>query len=130
VRDEGQLRLFQRLSAITASPLRARREVGLPIPGDLRAWDALITDGHDSCVADLETHVSDAQALERRMRLKQRDDPRAKVMLLVLSRTIHHRRLLEAHREAFRELLPMDSPAIGRALRAGRCPPASGILLV
>lgn len=130
MRDAGQLRLFERFLGICGPPIRVRREVGLPIPGDLRAWDALIADGVATCVADLETHVTDAQALERRMRLKQRDDPRATVMLLVLSRTVHHRTVLAAHREVFRELLPLDSPASLRSLRSGRCPPASGILAV
>ncbi|HET7829957.1 MAG TPA: helix-turn-helix transcriptional regulator [Candidatus Limnocylindrales bacterium] len=130
MRDAGQLRLFERFLGICGPTIRVRREVGLPIPGDLRAWDALLADGRARCVADLETHVTDAQALERRMRLKQRDDPRAGVMLLVLSRTAHHRSLLATHREAFRELLPLDSPAIVRALRAGRCPPGSGIVVV
>jgi hypothetical protein len=130
LRDAGQLRVFDRLLAVLGAPLTLRREVGLPIAGDLRAWDAMITDGRASCFADLETHVTDAQALERRLRLKQRDDPRATVVLLVLARTDHHRRAMAEHREAFRDLLPLDGAQILAALRAGRCPPASGMVLV
>jgi transcriptional regulator with XRE-family HTH domain len=130
LRDAGQLRLFGRLHAAMGAPLTIRREGGLPIAGDLRAWDAMMSDGRASCYADLETHITDAQAFERRLRLKQRDDPRAKVVLAVLTRSDHHRRLLAEHREAFRDLLPLDSAAVLRALRAGRCPPASGLVLV
>jgi hypothetical protein len=106
------------------------REIGLPIPGDLRAWDARIIGRGSACFADLESHVRDTQALERRLRLKQRDDPRATVILLVLTRSDHHRRILRDHREAFRDLLPLDSAAVLRHLRTGRCPPASGIVLI
>ena len=130
LRDAGQLRVFERLVAVARRTAAVRREVGLPIARDLRAWDAMITDGRSSCFADLETHVTDAQAMERRLRLKQRDDPRATVVLLVLARTDHHRRLLAEHREAFRDLLPLDSTQVLAALRAGRRPPASGIVLL
>ena len=130
LRDAGQLRLFERLKAVTGAPLTIRPEVVLPIPGDLRAWDAMIGDHQTRCFADLETHVRDAQALERRLRLKQRDDPRANVVLLVVSRSDHHRRLLAEHREAFRDLLPLDGSTVLRALRSGRCPPAGGIVLL
>ena len=130
LRDAGQPRVFERLLAVVGAPLAVHREVGLPIAGDLRAWDAMITDGRSPCFADLETHVTDAQALERRLRLKQRDDPRATVALLVLARTAHHRQVLAEHREAFRDLLPLDGPKVLAALRAGRRPPASGIVLL
>jgi transcriptional regulator with XRE-family HTH domain len=75
LRDAGQLRVFERLLAVLGAPLTVQREIRLPIAGDLRAWDAMITDGRSSCFADVETHVTDGQALERRLRLKQRDDP-------------------------------------------------------
>ena len=130
LRDAGQLRLFDRLQAVVAAPLTIRREVALPLPGDLRAWDAMIGDREGQCFADLETHLHDAQAFERRLRLKQRDDPRAKVVLLVLARSEHHRRLLAEHREAFRDLLPLDGSTVLRAFRSGRCPPAGGIVLL
>lgn len=130
LRDAGQLRVFERLLAVVGAPLTVHREIGLPIAGDLRAWDAMITGGGSPCFADLETHVTDAQALERRVRLKQRDDPRATVVLLVLARTDHHRRLLAEHREVFRDLLPLDGTPILAALRAGRRPAASGMVLL
>jgi transcriptional regulator with XRE-family HTH domain len=130
VRDAPQLALFDRFIACLGAPLRVQREVGLPIEGDLRAWDAMITGAGPAFFADLETHVRDAQALERRLRLKQRDDPRAMTILLVLTRSDHHRRLLAGYREAFRDLLPLDPSPILAALRAGTQPPGSGIVLV
>lgn len=129
-RDAPQLRLFGRLIGLLGAPLVLRREAGLPIVGDLRAWDAMIEGNGRPFFADLETHVRDAQALERRLRLKQRDDPRATLILLVLTRSDHHRRFLAAHREAFRDLLPLDGSPVLASLRAGRRPTNSGIVLL
>ena len=70
------------------------------------------------------------QELSRRIARKQRDDPRAGVVILVVNRTAHNRRVLAAHREALREQFPLDGAAILRALRNGRVPPASGILML
>jgi hypothetical protein len=79
---------------------------------------------------EAETRIGDAQALERRIRLKQRDDPRATIVLLVAARTDHNRRVIGAHREALRDLLPLDGRPILEALRRGRCPGGSGIVLL
>ena len=107
-----------------------RREIPLPLQGDLRAWDAVVEGADGAFFTEGESHVSDVQALERRMRLKVRDDPRALIVVLVLTRSDHHRAVLAEHRESFRDLLPLDGAAVLRAVRAGRCPPASGIVLI
>ena len=130
VRDRPQLALFGRFGGVLGAPLRPHAEVTLPISEDLRAWDVMVDGDGAPFFADLETHATDAQALERRLRLKQRDDPRATVVLLVLSRSVHHRRFLAEYREVFRDLLPLDAPVILRSLRAGRRPPASGIVML
>jgi transcriptional regulator with XRE-family HTH domain len=130
VRDRAQLALLARFEAELGAPLRLRREVPLPIGGDLRAWDGLVTGDDAPFVIEGESHVRDAQALERRLRAKQRDDPRAATLVLVLTRSDHHRRLLAVHREVLRDLLPLDSAPILRAVRRGRRPPASGIVLI
>jgi transcriptional regulator with XRE-family HTH domain len=77
-----------------------------------------------------EVHLHDIQAVERRIALKQRDDASAGVVILLLADTAHNRRVLSAHREALRPQFPLDGGAILRALRAGRIPSASGILLL
>ena len=43
IRDAGQARLLERLRRELHPSLRWRTEVPLPIPGDLRAWDAMIS---------------------------------------------------------------------------------------
>jgi hypothetical protein len=79
---------------------------------------------------DAETRLGDIQALARRLELKLRDDPRSTVVILVVARTSHNQRVLREHREFLRGLLSADGAAIARSLRAGRLPPASGIIVL
>jgi hypothetical protein len=131
VHDAGQLAVLERLERLLASTLRMRREVVLPRDRDLRAWDARVTDGSGhACSVDAEARVGDIQALTRRTLLKQRDDPDAGVVILVLNRTAHNRAVLREHREALRADFPLDGGAIARHLRRGEIPPARGIILV
>ena len=112
------------------APLAARREVGLPIQGDLRAWDGMVSGGSEAFFEEGESHLRDIQALTRRIALKLRDDPRGRVVILVVARTAHNVRVLDVHREALRAQFPLDGPAITKAVRRGVVPPASGIILV
>jgi hypothetical protein len=130
LRDEGQLRVLARFDRVVASPLHISREVQLPIADDLRAWDERLTDGRNSASVECEVRLHDIQAVERRIALKQRDDPRAGVVILLLADTVHNRRVLSEYREALRAQFPLDGGAVLRALRAGRIPTTSGILLL
>jgi transcriptional regulator with XRE-family HTH domain len=130
LRDVGQLTVLARFGRVPATPLSIRREVRLPVPGDLRAWDARVTDGHANASVEAEVHLNDVQEVQRRIALKQRDDPGAGVLILLMANTVHNRRVLAQHREALRAQFPLDGGRILRALRAGRLPPASGILLL
>lgn len=129
-RDAAQLRLLVKLEAMLGGGLFLRREVPLPISGDLRAWDGSISADSGSAFVECESRLGDMQELSRRLGLKLRDDPRSGILILVVSNTAHNRRILAAHREALRALLPLDGVSIARHLRAGRLPPASGIMLV
>ncbi len=102
----------------------------MPIPGDQRAWDARISDGAGSASVEGETKLLDVQAIARRIALKSRDDPGAGPVILLVARSDQNRRLLAEHREALRAQFPLDGAAILRALRGGRVPPASGVLML
>jgi transcriptional regulator with XRE-family HTH domain len=130
LRDSPQLRLADDFAAVPASPIILRREVPLPGEGDLRAWDMLISDGRLIAFVECETRLGDLQALARKLALKLRDDPRGSVLILVVRSTAHNRRVLAAYREALRAEFPLDGATIARALRAGRIPTASGILVI
>jgi transcriptional regulator with XRE-family HTH domain len=130
IRDRGQQPLLARFEVVLRPPARLRREVGLPIPGDMRAWDGRVVAGQDAASIDAEARLEDIQAVARRIALKQRDDPDAGIVILLLARTTHNRRVLAENRESLRVQFPLDGAAIMRHLRAGRLPPASGILML
>jgi transcriptional regulator with XRE-family HTH domain len=130
VRDAGHLALIGRFEARLRAPLRLRREVALPGFGDRRAWDGLVDGDARPFFAEFETHLHDVQATDRRIELKLRDDPRASVVVLVITRSHHNRRVLAEHREALRSRFPLDGSAVLRAIGEGRSPAASGIVML
>ena len=130
VRDRSQLAVLERFERILAPPLRLIREVPIPLEGDLRAWDGLVIAPASRCFVEVETHLRDMQAVERRLGAKVRDDPRSNTLVLVVMRSAHNRDVLRDHRESMRGLLPLDGAAIHAALRAGRIPRASGVVML
>jgi transcriptional regulator with XRE-family HTH domain len=130
VHDRASLAVIARFERMLGAPLRLAREVGLPIAGDLRAWDGRIVGGRGPASVECEGKLEDIQAVSRRIALKQRDDPEAGVVILLVNRTERNRRVVADHREALRAQFPLDGAAILRDLRAGRIPPASGILML
>jgi transcriptional regulator with XRE-family HTH domain len=130
VRDAGHLALVERFEARLRPPLRLRREVAVPIAGDLRAWDGMVEGDARPFFSEFETHLHDVQAIERRIGLKLRDDPRGFIVVLVVTRSHHNRRVLARHREALRSRFPLDGGAVLRAIGEGRSPAASGIVML
>ena len=104
-------------------------EVPLPIPGDRRAWDGFIRVGNGAIGVEAEARIRDAQAVDRRCALKRRDGGVDMVILLVAD-TRANRRMLALHREALRSSFPLDTRQILAALRAGRAPSGSGIVVL
>ena len=132
IRDRAHLALLERLRTKLPSTLRWRTEVPLGIEGDLRAWDAEIRGGHAPAWrvrVEAETAIADAQALARRLNLKVHDDPNGLVVLLI-SDTRANRSALRAIRGGLREAFPLDSRAVLSALRDGRDPGGSGIVVL
>jgi hypothetical protein len=129
VRDAGQLALIGRFRAILPPSVLFRTEVPLPIAGDPRAWDGLGTFADGLLGVEAEARLGDVQAMDRRIGLKQRDGGIDRVVLLIAD-TQANRQALAAHREALRSRFPLDGRAVMRALRAGRRPDASGILVL
>jgi hypothetical protein len=78
---------------------------------------------------EAETNVADGQALERRLQLKIRDDPVGHVVLLV-SETRSNRQAIRLLKDGLRETLPLDAREMMAALRNGRDPGASGIVIL
>ena len=129
IRDAAQLDLLRRLRDVLPSTSRLRREVPLGIPGDLRAWDGAIEGVGWSRPVEAETRLRDVQALQRRIRLKCRDAGLAELVLVVAD-TRHNRHVLRCHADAFAEMFPSRPRETLSALREGRPPTGSGIVLL
>jgi transcriptional regulator with XRE-family HTH domain len=129
VRDRAQLRVIERLRRWLPATCTLSTEVPLPIPGDLRALDALTTLDGGRIAFEVETRLGDLQALTRKLLLKQRDSG-VEVLILVAADTNHNRLILERERETLHETFPLERRAIATALRGGRLPRANGILTI
>jgi transcriptional regulator with XRE-family HTH domain len=128
IRDAGQARLLARLKVRLHPSLGWATDVSLPIEGDLRALDALIRGLDWRLAVEAETTLDDIQALERRLALKRRDGEIDHFILLVAD-TRRNRRALASASAAFADL-PMRTREILAALRDGRDPEASGIVIL
>jgi hypothetical protein len=78
---------------------------------------------------EAETVVDDVQALERRLALKRRDGAVDHVVLLV-ARTPRNRVAIEAAGPGLREAFPVDARTMLGALKDGRDPGGSGIVML
>lgn len=128
IRDVGQQRLLTRFRPRIHPSLGWATEVVLPIDGDLRAWDAVIRGANWRIAVEAETVLDDIQAVERKLALEQRDGGIDHVILLVAD-TPRNRRALAAAPGAL-ATFSRDSRAMLRALREGRDPGCSGIVIL
>jgi hypothetical protein len=128
IRDVGQQRLLARFRPRLHPSLGWATEVVFPIEGDLRAWDAVIRGANWQIAVEAETVLDDIQAVERKLARKQRDGGIDHVILLVAD-TPRNRRALAAAPGAF-ATFSRDSRAMLRALREGRDPGCSGIVIL
>ena len=129
VRDAGHLRILDAFRARLAPPLQLRTEVPIGDERDRRAWDATLEDGRSVSGVELESRLLDVQALVRRIQLKARDGRVASV-ILVLSDTNANRRAAAAAEPLLRTSFPIDAAEVLQALRSGRLPDGSGVLLL
>jgi len=129
VRDAGHTRLLQRFREQLPPGTPWRTEVGMPIAGDLRAWDAAAELMRRIVAIEAEMRVVNAQAVDRRVSLKRRDSGIETVILLVAD-TKANRATLASDREALRASFPLDSRQFLAAIRNGLPPSSSGVLLL
>jgi transcriptional regulator with XRE-family HTH domain len=131
LRDGAHAERLGRVGQRVRAPLRFRTEVVLPQRPDARdqrAWDAEIRGRGARTAIELEMRLRDAQAVERRIGLKLRDDPPDHFLLLIAD-TRHNRRVLAAYPGLFADLPRLRPTTVFRALEAGSHPP-TGLLFV
>jgi transcriptional regulator with XRE-family HTH domain len=127
--DEPQLRKLAELRRRAGAGWSWRTEVGMPIVGDLRAADAVISNGTSTIQIEVITRLVDFQAQSRAALLKKRDLP-ADRLVLVISGSHANRRALAEARDVARASFPLGTREVLRCLAAGVVPPADGIVLL
>jgi transcriptional regulator with XRE-family HTH domain len=132
LRDEAHTRRLTELMRHVGAPLGYRTEVPFPQradqPRELRAWDAIVTGTGLRTAVELEMRLRDAQALERRMAGKRRDDPVDRFVLAIAD-TPANRRLLAEHPDLFSDLPRLKTSRVLKALRSGEHP-STGLVLI
>ena len=129
IRDQAHVALIARFRARLHRSLRWRAEVPLLVPGDLRAWDGLVSGAGWRVGIEAETRPTDLQALQRRLALKMRDGG-VDALILVLADTRHNRTLLHAHGDELAQRFPVSGRRAMELLAAGAHPGGSAIALL
>ena len=120
VRDAGHLALLARFHARLHSSIRWRVEVPMPIPGDLRSADGVIDSSRVDAIVEAETRLDDLQAVERRIRAKQRDLGSTRAILLVAD-SRHNRAVIRSVRD-LKDQFPIATRVCLAALGRGDDP--------
>lgn len=128
VRDAAHIALLERFRARLAPNIRWRTEVPIPIQGDRRSADAVIAGVGFEALVEAETRIDDVQALERRLRAKQRDLAVARVVLLVAD-TRHNRRIV-GEVVTLQAEFPVSTRACLSALARGNGPPGDSLVFL
>lgn len=129
LRDAAHVALLERLHARCHRSIRWHTEVPLPIPGDLRAWDATAVCPAFRAGIEAETRLRDIQAQERRLSLKQRDGEMDRVILLALD-SRSNRDVLRLHADWVTERFPVPGPRALELLGAGVDPGGDTLILL
>jgi len=129
IRDAAQIALLERLHVRCHPSLTWRTEVPMPIPGDRRAWDATLTGPTWRAGVEAETALSDLQALDRRLALKERDGGMDRVILLLLD-SRRNRSALRSAGDVLRLRCPIASEPALACLARGADPGASALILL
>jgi len=129
LRDAAQLDLLRRLRARIGGRWRWQLEAPLDIPGDLRAFDAVLTGAGTTIAIEAITRLRDAQAQLRAAALKQRDGQVSRLVILV-SGTNHNRAALASAADVLATTFPLGTRATLAKLREGTDPGDNGIVLL
>jgi transcriptional regulator with XRE-family HTH domain len=128
VRDRGHLALLARLAARIRPSLRWRVEVAVPISGDLRSGDAMVTVPEGDILIEAETHLDDLQAIERKGTAKRRDLGAIGLVLLVAD-TRHNREVMRDHPE-LEVRFPVDTRSCLARLAKGKDPGGDALVIL
>lgn len=129
VRDAAHSRMFAAFRDLLGPGLRLRAEVPVTNGRDARGWDGVLDDRVAIAAVELESKVTDGQALARRLALKQRDGQIPCLILVVLD-TRSNRAALRLAGQVLESQFPLGDRDVRQALSAGRIPERSGIVIL
>jgi transcriptional regulator with XRE-family HTH domain len=129
LRDAAQLDLLRRLRARIGDRWTWRLEAPLNIPGDLRAFDALLVSPGLTVAVEAITRFRDAQAQLRAAELKQRDGQATRLVVLIHA-SHNNREALASAADVLTTSFPLGTRATLAALEAGVDPGDNGIALL
>jgi transcriptional regulator with XRE-family HTH domain len=129
LRDAGQLDLLRRFRATIGDRWSWQLEAPLNRPGDQRAFDALLSNGHTTIAIEAITRLRDAQAQLRAANLKQRDGAVDRLVML-LKKSDTNRRALATAADLLTTAFPLRTRATLAKLQAGHDPGDNGIVLL
>lgn len=127
--DAPQLATLHRLRERLSHAWVVAIEVPVPIAGDLRAADAVISIPGCRCLVEVITRLADWQAQVRAARLKHRDLGTDR-LLLVIADTTTNRRLLRSVPDVALTEFPLRTREALAALRAGLDPGGDAVVLI
>ena len=128
VRDSGALALLETLHGRCHTRLGWATEVPVALPGDQRAWDAVITGPGWRTGVEAEMGPSDSQAVQRRVELKIRDGAVTGAILL-LPDTRRARAFLAVAGPSLASTFPVPARVALAALGRGEDPGSSIVVL-
>lgn len=129
LRDAAQVKALAALRNLVTPHWSWATEVPMPIPGDLRAWDAVLSRPRCRIGVDAESRVRDAQAVDRRVMLKWRDSGLDRAMILVPD-TRSNRTVLREAGPLLEGNYPVPSAVALAALQAGEDPGGNAIIVL
>lgn len=127
--DAGQLALIRRFRGRIGDIGQWEVEVPIPIPGDRKAIDAVLTLPTGRIGLEFVTRLTDAQLQIRSATLKRRDAGLDR-MVLVVQATTANRRALRALLPAVEGAFPLETRTILHDLERSRMPASDGIILL
>ena len=129
VRDAAQARYIAAFVARVGRPWKVTLEAPLPIAGDLRAVDVLLTAGGVRIAVEVITRLADLQAQVRAAHTKARDIGATR-LILAIAGTHANRNALIAVRASLIASFDLDSRRLMADLAAGRDPGRDGMVLL
>ena len=129
LRDAAQLDLIRRLRRRIGDRWTWQLEAPLNIPGDRRAFDALLRQGETTIAVEAITRLRDAQAQLRAATRKQRDGQTTRLIMLVKASEAN-RAVLASAADVLVTAFPLATRATLAALTAGHDPGENGIVLL